>query len=241
MLAAYAVGMAHYNAERLEEGIEALRVFFQLKEELDAEGIEYTPPITGVPLARFSYAHALFNTMRLPLCKEQIAAYLKDVEEAGPQRILNMPSHMLGLSREVTDVERAASRFKVRACAPEAQADAHTMLYMIAERTEGPEAAVPHLVACIVVGADKQQLDARKNLGRLYGLMGEDEKRDEQMALARTLEEKITAEEEEAARKKAEQDAKFEKKNAPEELEDNTAEAEAEAEADGAEEAVVAD
>ena len=80
--------------------------------ELDAEVVEYSPPLTGLPLARFYYAHALFNKQRLPEAKAQLSAYFVDVEAAGPQKILNMPDGMLG--RAVSDAERAASRFKVQ-------------------------------------------------------------------------------------------------------------------------------
>ena len=68
--------------------------------------------MTGLPLARFYYAHALFNKQRLPEAKAQLSAYFVDVEAAGPQKILNMPDGMLG--RAVSDAERAASRFKVQ-------------------------------------------------------------------------------------------------------------------------------
>lgn len=81
-------------------------------------------------------------------------AYLDDVAAAGPQKILNMPSGMLG--RVVTDAERAASRFKARASSDEAQADAYTMLAIIAERLEGPEATIPHFEQTVALGNDKQ-------------------------------------------------------------------------------------
>jgi len=59
MLATYGVGIAHYHAQRLEETVEALGLFFKIKGELDGEGLDYVSPLTGVPLARFYYAHAL--------------------------------------------------------------------------------------------------------------------------------------------------------------------------------------
>ena len=129
-----------------------------------------------------------------------------DVEAAGPQRILNMPSSMLG--REVSDIERQASRFRVRACSPEARGDAHTMLYMIAEKEEGPAAAVPHLLACIGCAVKRQKVDAHANLAKIYDQLGEHEKRDEQISFAKALKEKVEADEAEEARKKAEDEAK---------------------------------
>jgi len=219
MLATYGVGIAHYHAQRLEETVEALGLFFKIKGELDGEGLDYVSPLTGVPLARFYYAHALFNTQRLSLCKEQLTAYFVDAEAAGPQRILNMPSSMLG--REISDAERAASRFKVRACASEARADAHTMLAMIAEREHGPAASEDHLQLACKLASKKQKVDAFKNLARLYDILGDDAKREEQEALARTLAEELASEEAEAARKKAEQDATA---GETEELKDETVE-----------------
>ena len=167
-------------------------------------------------------AHALFNTQRLASCKEHLAGYFADVEAAGPQRILNMPSSMLG--RQVSDTERAASRFKVRACANEAQADAYTMLAMIAEREAGPEAAVGYLLKACGLASKAQKVEAHSNLARLYEMLGDEAKRDEQEALARTLREKVAAEEAEAARKKAEEAAKEKDADAAEELKDETAE-----------------
>jgi len=239
ILAAYGIGIAHYHCHRLEEAIEALRLFFALKAELDAEVIEYPPPLTGLPLARFYLAHALFNTQRLASCKEHLAGYFADVDAAGPQRILNMPSSMLG--RHVSDTERAASRFKVRACANEAQADAHTMLAMIAEREAGPEAAVGHLLKACGLASSTQKVDAHANLARLYEMLGDEAKRDEQAALARTLREKVAAGEAEAARKKAEEAAKEKDADAAEELKDETEEAPADGAESEAVEPVLAD
>uniref|UniRef100_A0A7S2MAH4 Uncharacterized protein n=1 Tax=Haptolina brevifila TaxID=156173 RepID=A0A7S2MAH4_9EUKA len=156
----------------------------------------------GLPLARFYYSHALFNRQRLLEAKTQLASYFADVEAAGPQRILNMPNGMLG--RAVSDEERAASRFKVRASSPEAQADAHTMLALIAEREEGPAAAVPHFQQCAqLASSPRQKADAHKNLSKLYATLGDEEKQTEHEALASSLLEQAVAEEAEAARKKA--------------------------------------
>jgi len=130
-----------------------------------------------------------------------------------------MPSSMLG--REISDAERAASRFKVRACASEARADAHTMLAMIAEREHGPAASEDHLQLACKLASKKQKVDAFKNLARLYDILGDDAKREEQEALARTLAEELASEEAEAARKKAEQDATA---GETEELKDETVE-----------------
>jgi len=221
-LAAYAVGIAHYHAHRLEEAIEALGRYFELKEELDADGVECLPPLTGVPLARFYYAHALFNTQRLPRCKRHLLAYLVDVEAAGPQRILNMPSSMLG--REVSDAERAASRFKVRACSNEAKSDAHTMLGMIAQREDGPDETLAHLNAACNLASNAQKVEAHSNLARYYGTLGDSSKREEQEGLASTLREKVAAEEAAAAKKKAEQEAK--EKEGDDEAEEATDETE---------------
>ena len=124
----------------------------------------------------------------------------------------------------MSDTERAASRFKVRACANEAQADAYTMLAMIAEREAGPEAAVGYLLKACGLASKAQKVEAHSNLARLYEMLGDEAKRDAQEALARTLREKVAAEEAEAARKKAEEAAKEKDADAAEELKDETAE-----------------
>ena len=100
------------------------------------------------------------------MAKEAIARYFEDVEAAGPQRILNMPKGMLGLNREITDMERTASRWKVRASSNECKGDAHTMLACIAERLEGLEAAVPHFLKTIELGNDHQKEEAHDNRRR---------------------------------------------------------------------------
>ena len=169
----------------------------------------------GLPLARFYFAHALFNTQQLPDAKLQLAAYFADVDAAGPQRILNMPNGMLG--RVVTDAERAASRFKTRASSLEAQADAHIMLALIAEREEGPAAAVPHLLTSArTAGNDRQKLEVQQSLARIYEATGEVEKLREAQGTARDLQEKIAADEAAEARKKAEADEKSGQDDVPE-------------------------
>ena len=50
MLAAYGVGIARYQKGRLDEAATALTLFFNLRTALDAEGIDYTPPLLGIPL-----------------------------------------------------------------------------------------------------------------------------------------------------------------------------------------------
>ena len=62
MLAACGVGIAQYRQKPLgDQTIAALKLFFELKAELDAGGADYAPPLMGVPLARFYYTHALFE------------------------------------------------------------------------------------------------------------------------------------------------------------------------------------
>lgn len=205
MLAAYGVGIAKYQAHHLDGAIDSFDMFFKLKSELDVEGVEYGAPPLGMPLARFYYAHALFNTQRLEQSKAQLHAYFADVETAGPQRILNLPNSMLG--REVSDVERAASRFKVRASSPEAQADGYTMLAMIAEREEGLDVAIDLQRKCIGLASGKQLADAHNQIARLYRALGNEEQQVCHQNIEAELRAKIVKDEKEAAEKAANESA----------------------------------
>ena len=195
MLAAYGVGIVRYQKQQFEEAIYHLDLCFKMKAELDGEGADYTPPHMGCPIARFYLAHALFESQMLEEAKEAIARYFEDVEAAGPQRILNMPKGMLGLNREITDMERTASRWKVRASSNECKGDAHTMLACIAERLEGLEAAVPHFLKTIELGNDHQKEEAHDNIARTYEKMGagHEEKVAEHRALQAAAHERIEA------------------------------------------------
>jgi len=205
--AAYGVGCAKYHQKKLGAATKTLGFFFGLRAELDAAGVSYEPPLMGVPLARFYYAHALFQAQNFGEAKEALHAFLRDVEEAGPQKILNMPSGMLG--KQISDAERAASRFRARASSPDAQADAHTMLAIIAERVEGPAAAAVHFEAVTRISTnDFQRAEAHENLAKTYMALKDEAKANEHMALAGDFKEKAAKAEEEARRKKAEEAAK---------------------------------
>ena len=207
LLAAYGVGIAKYHQKKLGASIKALGFFFRMKEQFDAGGVEYNPPLMGVPLARFYYAHALFETQKLDEAREQLTAFLQDVVEAGPQKILNMPSGMLG--KQITDAERSASRFKHRACSPGAQADAHTMLAIIAERVDGPSAAIEHFEAAIRLTTSlDQKAEGHENLAKTYAALKDDEKAAEHQAKSIEFKEQAAKEAEEARRKKADEAAK---------------------------------
>ena len=203
MLASYGVGIARYQMQHhTEEAIAALRAAFRLRDELAGDAPE---PLMGWPIARFYYAHSLFETQKLREAKVQALAYLDDVAAAGPQKILNMPSGMLG--RVVKDNERAASRFKVRACSTEAQCDAYTMLAIVSERIDGPAAAVEYFEKCLACGNEKQQADAHDNLQNTYLGLNDKAKAAEHAELAQALRDKIAADEEAAAKKRAEEAA----------------------------------
>ena len=221
MLAAYGVGCARYHKREMAAAIAALQSFFALKADLDANGVDYSQPLMGVPLARFYCAHALFETRKMKEAHEQLGAYLTDVAEAGPQRILNMPSGMLG-GKQITDAERAASRFKVRACSPDAQADAHTMLGIIAERVGGPSVAVEHFEAALrVSSADFQKAECHANLAKTYEALKEEDKAEEHQRLAAECTERAEKAAEEAQKKKAEeaaQEAEEKEQELPEDL-----------------------
>lgn len=207
LLAAYGVGCAKYHQKKLGAALNALSFFFDLRAQLDKEGVEYESPMTGLPLARFYYAHALFESQKLDLAREQLVAYLKDVEEAGPQRILNLPEGMLG--RKVSDAERAASRMRVRACCADAQADAHTMLAIIAERVEGPSAALQHFEAVTRLSTNlAQKAEGHDNLAKTHAALNDEAKAAEHRAMSSDLREQAAKEAEEARRKKAEEAAK---------------------------------
>ena len=200
----YGAGLAHYHTNNLEQAISELQRFLQLRDELLAEVEDFTPPLAGVPLARFYLSHALFNSQRLPEAKVQLDLYLDHVAADGPQRVLNMPDGWGG--KKITPAERAASRFRSRASSNEAQADAHTMLALLAERETGSEAALPHLLKCAeLAGPERQQAEAHDNLARVYKTLGRDEDATVQRALAEQALEKHKAKEEEAARKKKEE------------------------------------
>ena len=237
MLAAYGVGIARYHLQKQlgDQTIAALKLFFELKAELDAGGADYAPPLMGVPLARFYYAHALFEAQRLEPAREQLGLYFADVKAAGPQKIINMPSSMLG-GKDISEAERGASRFKARAVSADAQADACMMLAIIADRAEGPAASVPHLVRCVEIATkERQQADAHEHLARAYQKLGEHEKAAEQRELAKQKHE-AAMEKEEAEKRKREEEARQE----AEVEEQSTAHGAAEGAAEGASEADVA-
>ena len=207
MLAAYGIGVVRYQARQLDEAITALSLFFKIKLDLKSDGIhDYAQPITGVPLARFYFTHSLYEKQRLPEARIQARLFLEDVAEAGPQRILNMPNGIIG--REVSDLERAASRFRARSCSPEAQADAHTMLGIIAERLDGPSAAIPHFEKVLELGSNsKQRVECHDNLAETYSVLGNEAKRDEHRAAALKMREQVAEEDEKAKQKLAEEEA----------------------------------
>ena len=172
MLAAYGIGVAKYHQKKLKACMQALGFFFHLRAALDADGVEYTPPLMGVPLARFYYAHALFESQQLEEARQALLAFLDDVRTEGPQRILNMPAGMGGTKTTITEAERAASRFKVRASSLDAQGDANTMLGVITERMDGPQAALPYFEKVLALATGKMQLaEAHANLSRTHGAL----------------------------------------------------------------------
>lgn len=198
---AYGVGIAYYHKSRLAESVSALQQFFALQQELAAEGVETSEPPLGLPLARFYLAHASFNTQQ-PGAKIHLLAYLEDVKAAGPQKVLNMPDGWNG--KKITEMDRKASRFRARACSGEAQADAHTMLGMIAEQQGGPSAALPHCQACVeLAGPDGQKLTALESLARVYAALEDHEKEAETTRAAEALQEKMRLKEAEEAEKQA--------------------------------------
>jgi len=104
----------------------------------------------------------------------------------------------------------------VRASSPEAQADAYTMLALIAEREEGPAAAVEHFLTVTRLAPSlHQKADAHENLAKLHAQLADEEKEAEHEGLSRTLREQAAAEDAEAARKKAEEEAKSAKSAEP--------------------------
>lgn len=118
-------------------------------------------------------------------------------------QVLNMPDGWMG--KKITQAERAASRFRARASSNEAQADAYTMLAILAEREGGPEAALPHLLKCSeLASTDRQKAEAHDNLARVYKALDRDDEAAEQRGLAAAARKQSAAKEEEAARKKAE-------------------------------------
>ena len=219
MLAAYGVGVARYHARQQDEAIAAFGLYYEIKAELDGEGGDYTPPLMGLPLARFYYSHCLFEKQRLADSRTQLLAYFDEVAAAGPQKILNMPSGMMG--RVITDAERGASRFKARASSKEAIADAHAMMAMIESRLQGGLAAIPHFEEILTIGATPQVAEAHENLAKTYEVLGREEhtpdaaereahlaKRDEHARLATEWHQKFQDEEAAAKRKKKEEAAK---------------------------------
>ena len=92
---------------------------------------------------------------KLPEAQTALLGYLEDVAAAGPQRVLNMPDGWNG--KKITEEDRKASRLRARAAAPEAVADAHTMLGLIAEREEGPLAAAQKLGRAAELAATDRQ------------------------------------------------------------------------------------
>ena len=92
---------------------------------------------------------------KLPEAQTALHGYLDDVAAAGPQRVLNMPDGWNG--KKITEEDRKASRLRARAAAPEAVADAHTMLGLIAEREEGPLAAAEKLGRAAELAATDRQ------------------------------------------------------------------------------------
>ena len=116
-----------------------------------------------------------------------------------------MPAGIIG--REVSDVERAASRFRARASSQEALADAHMMLGIMAERAEGPSAAIPHFEKVLELGSNaRQRAECHDNLAETYSVLGDEAKRDEHKALALKAREQAAKAEEEARKKQAEEE-----------------------------------
>jgi len=211
----------------MEEAVGNLRLFVKLHDELTAEGEDFPMPLSGLPLARFYLAHALFNSQRAPEAEGQLLRYLDDVAAAGPQRVLNMPDGWGG--KKISDAERAASRFRARASSDEALADTHTMLAMICDKRDGAAAALPHLLSCVEHatkgGVARQRAEAHENLARTYKVLGEETKAEEQREAARLVREAQAAKEAEEARKKEEdaQKATHEDGRIPEDLPDDSA------------------
>merc|ERR1711871_1891206 len=102
----------------------------------------------------------------------------------------------------------------------EARSDAHTMLAMVAEREEGPDAALFHLHEACKLAVKSQKVIAHNNLAEVYHKLGDEAKQEEQITLARTLQESLAAEEAEAARKKTEEETRDRVSENTESLED---------------------
>jgi len=200
MQAAYGGGVAFYQQRRLDVSMRALSAFFELREELTAGGVDFDEPPTGVPLGRFYLAHACYNLGKYERARPLLKAYLEDVQVAGPQRVLNMPDGWGG--KRVSESERKASRFRARACASEAQSDAHTMLAMLAEKEEGAAAALPHCRASVeLAGVDEQKVHALDNLARVYTALGEEAEAATTLATLESMRVQMKKQEEEKARK----------------------------------------
>ena len=201
--ACYNLGCARYHTRDKSGAIACLLRAFELRDTLVSEGEDCPPFALGDALGRFYLAHALFNSGKLDVAKTTIHTYIADVGAAGPQKVLNMPSGWGG--KVVSDNERKASRFRARACSDEAQADAYTMLAMIAEREEGPVAAIAHCHTCLkLAGNDQQRVDAHSNLAGYLEMVGETAEAAEHTAKAAEFREKVAEAAAEAARKKAE-------------------------------------
>jgi tetratricopeptide (TPR) repeat protein len=220
--AAYAVGCALYHTQNLTGAATWLGRAFRTLEDLVKEGVEFTPLALGLPLGRFYYAHALFNGQDLRGAKAALLAYVDDVAVAGPQRVLNMPSALSGKDGEISDLERGASRFRARSCSTEAQADAQTMLAMIAEKEEGPEAAGKVLERVLELSThDRQLADTYDALFKVHTKLGDENKASQCKALAKEHRDKWEASEEEkkALKKKEEameEDQVLDEADAPE-------------------------
>jgi len=90
------------------------------------------------------------------------------------------------------------------------------MLALIAEREEGPAAAVEHFLTVTRLAPSlHQKADAHENLAKLHAQLADEEKEAEHEGLSRTLREQAAAEDAEAARKKAEEEAKSAKSAEP--------------------------
>jgi len=188
LAASYGAGVAAYNLGRHAESAALLATFFEAKAACEAEGRDYTAPPLGTPLARFYLAHSTYalGRDRWPVAADHLRAYLREVELAGPQRVLNMPNGWQG--RAISEGERKASRFRNRACSDEARADAHAMLSLIAEQGGGAEAALEDARRAAELaqagGVVEQRAAAAERLAQLHAALGDTAAAEEQAALA---------------------------------------------------------
>ena len=122
-----------------------------------------------------------------------------------------MPAGMIGRS-EISDDERAASRFMSKAVSLDAQADAHTMLAMISELEEGSAAALAKWGTVLELAQnDRQRAVAHDGFAKNHAAQGDEQKAAEHRETAQTIWAKVNKEEAEAAaqRKKDEKMSPF--------------------------------